>query len=193
LRVVHADTALLQFHELRERKVELVIGRLPRPFLEEDLKAETLFDEPFVAYASSQSRWARRGRIDLAELLDEPWVLPPYDSVPGALIADIFRAHKLEPPRASTITLSVHLTAALVASGRFVGLLPQSVLHFSAQRLPLKALPVELADQRIVSAIITVRKRTMSPLADRFIKVAHEMASSISEPRTPSRAHRKRS
>jgi len=32
LRIIHADTALMQFEQLRERKVELLIGRMPRPF-----------------------------------------------------------------------------------------------------------------------------------------------------------------
>jgi len=53
LHVLHANTALLQFEELRERNVDLLLGRMPRPFLEDDLVAETLFDEPFVAVGVS--------------------------------------------------------------------------------------------------------------------------------------------
>jgi DNA-binding transcriptional LysR family regulator len=33
LRVIHADIALSQFDALRERKVELLLGRLPEPTL----------------------------------------------------------------------------------------------------------------------------------------------------------------
>jgi DNA-binding transcriptional LysR family regulator len=81
-------------------------------------------------------------------------------------------------------TLSVQLTAALVASGQFVGLIPRSVLHFGAKRLPLKALPVQLAERRVVCSIITVKDRTLSPLAVLFIDFAREMAGSMSQPRT---------
>ena len=90
--VVHAYTAMQQFQELRARNVELLIGLMPlTPFQEEDSFVEPLFDEPFVSVAGNHSRWARRREIGLAELVDEPWVLPPYDSAGGTLIAEIFR------------------------------------------------------------------------------------------------------
>ena len=114
-----------QFQELRERTIDLLIVRMPRPFLEEDLVAEMLFDEPFQAIAGAGSRWAHRRQIKLAELVHEPWVLPPYDSVPGAFILEIFRANNLQPPRPRIVSLSGQLTVTLIAGGRFVGLLPE--------------------------------------------------------------------
>ena len=126
LHAVLAATSMQQFQELRERTIDLLIVRMPRPFLEEDLVAEMLFDEPFQAIAGAQSRWAHRRQIKLAELVHEPWVLPPYDSVPGAFILEIFRANNLQPPRPRIVSLSGQLTVTLIAGGRFVGLLPQS-------------------------------------------------------------------
>ena len=159
--------------------MDLLLGRLPTHFDEEDLAAECLFDETFRAFAGLRSPWGRRRRIGLADLLGEAWVLPPYDSVPGALIAGIFRASGVEPPRASVATLSANLTAALVATGNFVGLLPRSVLHFQAERLSLKTLPVALPDMRIRVSVITVKGRTLSPLAERFIGRARELAKTL--------------
>jgi DNA-binding transcriptional LysR family regulator len=68
LRVIHADTALMQLDQLRERNVELLIGRMPQPFMEDDLVSEQLFDEPFVAVAGMHSRWARRRQSNLRSL-----------------------------------------------------------------------------------------------------------------------------
>src|SRR5579872_6679819 len=113
LRIIHADTGLMQFNQLRERNVELLLGRMPRPFVEEDLVSEPLLDEPFVAVAGIHSRWARRRRIELSELMEESWVLPPNDSVPGLQIAQIFHAEGLTFPQASIATLSVQLTTIL--------------------------------------------------------------------------------
>lgn len=180
LHVVHAETGVGQFQPLRERRVDLLVGRLPARFDEEDLTAESLFDETFLAFAGLQSPWARRRRVGLADLMEEAWVLPPYDSVPGVLIAEMFRASGLEPPCASVATMSANLSAALVATGNFVGVLPRSVLHFSAKRLSLKLLPVRLPDRRISVSIITVRKRTLSPLAGLFIESARETAKPLS-------------
>ena len=181
LRVIHADTALMQFDQLRKHNVELLIGRMPRPFVEDDLVSEPLFDEPFAAVAGKDSRWARRRQIELAELAGEAWVLPPPDSVPGRLIAEIFREHGLKPPRAGILTLSIQLTTTMVATGRFVGLLPGSVARFSAKRAGLKILPVKVPTVLGSVDVITVKNRTPSPLAQQFIRSARAVAKSISD------------
>jgi DNA-binding transcriptional LysR family regulator len=66
LRVIHADIALSQFNPFRERKVEVMVGRLPEPFVEDCLVSEPLLQEPFVAIAGANSRWAR---VDAASSL----------------------------------------------------------------------------------------------------------------------------
>jgi DNA-binding transcriptional LysR family regulator len=182
LRVIHADTALMQLDQLRERKVELLIGRMPQPFIEDDLVAEQLFDEPFVAVAGMHSRSARRRHIELAELADESWVLPPSESAPGLLITEIFQTAGLAPPVPSIVTLSVQLTTTLVATGKFVGILPSSVARFSTRRVGLKVLSVKVPGLRASVSIITVKRRTISPLAELFIGSARAVAKSISAP-----------
>jgi DNA-binding transcriptional LysR family regulator len=182
LHVVLANTAMLQFQELRDRNIDLLIGRMPQPFVADDLAAEILFDEPFFAVAGMHSRLARKRHVRLVELIGEPWVLPPYDSVPGSLILEIFRANKLQPPLPTITTLSAQLTVTLIASGRFVGLLPSSVAQFNTRRAGLKILPMKLPEARLAAGIVTVKNRTLSPLAELFIDCARELARSISEP-----------
>jgi DNA-binding transcriptional LysR family regulator len=181
LHVMLATTATLQFQELRERNIDLLVVRMPRPSMEDDLVAEILFDEPFQVVAGAQSTWARRRHIELADLVDEPWVLPPYDSVPGSFILEIFRANKLQPPSPGIVSLSGQLTVTLIAGGRFVGLLPSSVARFNAGRGGLKILPVKLPALRFAVGIITVKNRTLSPLAELFMGCARETARSISD------------
>jgi DNA-binding transcriptional LysR family regulator len=183
LNVIHADVALLQYKELRERDVELLIGRIPGEILDEDLAVETLFDEPFVLVAGVDSRWARLRRIDLGKLVHEPWVLPPYNSVPGRRIAEIFRANSAPLPRPSMVTLSGHLTATLIGSGRYLGLLPGSLVELTARRTGLKALRANYVTQRIGVGLITLKNRTLSPLAERFIDHARDFAKSLSTSR----------
>jgi DNA-binding transcriptional LysR family regulator len=172
----------MQLDQLRERNVELLIGRMPRPFIEDDLVAEQLFDEPFVTVAGMHSRWARRRRVELAELAEESWVLPPSESAPGLLITEIFQAAGLTPPVPSIVTLSVQLTTTLVATGKFVGILPSSVARFSATRAGLKVLAAKVPGLRASVSIITVKRRTTSPLAELFIGSARAVAKSISAP-----------
>jgi DNA-binding transcriptional LysR family regulator len=180
LRVVHADIALAQYDPLRERKVELLIGRPPDPFFEEGLVSEPLINEPFVAVSGVDSPLASRRRLHLADMIGEAWVLPPHDSTPGTVVAGIFKAEGLQPPRASVATLSVQLTTTLIATGKFVGLLPNSVARFGASRVRLKILPIELPETRYSIAIITVENRTPGPLAKLFVDYARAVAKSLS-------------
>ena len=66
------NIAVQQYDNLRDRKVEMVFGRLPETMTEPDLVAETLFDEPTVVVAGAESRWARRRSLALADLIGEP-------------------------------------------------------------------------------------------------------------------------
>jgi DNA-binding transcriptional LysR family regulator len=180
LRVVHSDMGLAQYGPLRERKVELLIGRLPEPFMEDDLIFQRLIQEPFVAVAGANCQWARRRRVDLADLIGEFWVLPPHDSAPGSIISAIFAASGLKSPRPAVATLSVQLTTTLIATGKFVGILPNSVAQFSSRRTELKILPVKIPATQYAIAILTLKNRTPGPLARLFIEHARAVAKSLS-------------
>jgi DNA-binding transcriptional LysR family regulator len=101
--------------------------------------------------------------------MNEPWVLFPYESFFGGVIADIFRANKLEPPRLTVSTLSIHAQNELLATGRFLTVLPSFMLKVRGQRLRLKALPVALPNAPMPIGLITVRNRTLTPMAQLFI------------------------
>ncbi|MGB7099090.1 MAG: LysR family transcriptional regulator [Xanthobacteraceae bacterium] len=176
LQVIHANTSMMQFDELRGRNVELLIGRVPAALMEDDLALENLFTESLVAVTGLHSHWRRRRRLELADLIDEPWILPPYDSVRGPLIAEIFRANGLEPPRASVSTLSLQLTTTLIAKGRFVGFVPRSVARSSVGQSELSILPPKIPVHRIAVDVITIKNRTVSPLASLFIDCARKVA-----------------
>jgi DNA-binding transcriptional LysR family regulator len=98
------------------------------------------------------------------------------------LIAEIFQTAGLTPPVPSIVTLSVQLTTTLVATGKFVGILPSSVAQFSTRRVGLKVLSVKVPGLRASVSIITVKRRTISPLAELFIGSARAVAKSISAP-----------
>ena len=87
--------------ELRERNVEFVIIRKSGPIVDERLDFEFLFDDSYVVAAGAKNPWARRRRIALAELVNESWVLPPRDSVPGSVVAKAFPGTGLDYPRAT--------------------------------------------------------------------------------------------
>ena len=129
----------LHYRELRERSIDLLLGRIPTPFAE-DLETDIVYDDQVVVVAGRHSKWARSRRLKLADLAGEPWILPPADTLPGSLAAELFRASGAEMPRPPVTTLSIHLCCQLVASGCFVTTLPTSILRFGGRDLPLKVL-----------------------------------------------------
>ncbi|HKT19360.1 MAG TPA: LysR family transcriptional regulator [Stellaceae bacterium] len=164
----------LDFSELRARKVDLVLARLVAPVVGgqslADLNVEILFEDRIVVAVSAKSRWARRRRIDLAELADEPWILAQPDSWNTLTVAEAFRLRGLEPPRIASITLSVHIRTNLLDSGRFITILPRSVFELYARRFALKALPIDLPQRPWPVAVVTLRNRMPSPVVEVFIE-----------------------
>jgi DNA-binding transcriptional LysR family regulator len=175
LHLVPGDSVTLVNRELRQRTVELMIGSIFRLNLERDINADILFDDQFVVMAGAESKWVRRRKLRLADLIEEPWILPPSDSIPALNIAQAFRADGLEPPRTQMISFSLPLHYHLLATGRFVTMLPGSMLRFG-KHLPLKLLPVEIPKTPYLIAIMTLKNRTLSPLAQLFIEHAREVA-----------------
>jgi DNA-binding transcriptional LysR family regulator len=169
-----------QHRDLRERKIDLVVGPIA-PSEEDDILTEILFHDRIVAVAGSKNRWFRRRKVELSELADEPWVLPPTGSPVGVLIAEVFRARGLRFPPRGFARGSVHLLCTLVASGPFLGALPGSLLRFGANLPPLKILPVELPESPLSIGIMTLKNRTTSPVAQLFIDCAREVAKPLTK------------
>jgi DNA-binding transcriptional LysR family regulator len=179
VRVVQLNPALLEFRELRERNVDLAVARIPRSFVDDDLDIEILFDDPEVVVVGARSRWARRRKVSLAELVNEPWILPPNEVV-NALISEAFIAHGLEAPQERVSAGSILLRNRLLATGRFVSVLPHSVLRPNAKQWSLKALPIDLAVKPRSIAIVMLKNRTVSPVVALFAEHVRAVAKSMS-------------
>ena len=95
--------------ELSERNVDLLITPRLELVTDEQFGFETLYEETFVVVVGINSPWAKRRRIELAELMNEPWTLPPPDRALGpiyrkcfALVASIIQAPLWSPCRRSS-------------------------------------------------------------------------------------------
>jgi DNA-binding transcriptional LysR family regulator len=98
-----------QYRDLRERNVDLVLGPFVMPFAEDDLDAELLFEEKPIVVVGMHSKWARRRRIGLADLIDEPWCMAPPDTLVGSRCVEAFRASGLEVPKRTVLATSIQL------------------------------------------------------------------------------------
>jgi DNA-binding transcriptional LysR family regulator len=140
---------------------------------------EILCDDHFVVAVGAKNPLADRKRLALAELMDEPWILFPATNVTGAYVAGMFRARGLSPPRKIVSSFSMQLRMHLLATGRYVTVLQNSVLHYNAKRWSLTSLALDLPIEPAPIALFALKNRTLSPVVTRFIEQARTVARSM--------------
>ena len=178
IRVSQLDISGLEFHELRERNVDLMLARTPRGFADHDLDVEVLFEDPHFVVAGAQSQWSRRRNLTLADLVNEPWTVPP-NPVVNSILKEAFEAEGLEIPSEKVTASSVLLRTHLIATGRFLSVLSDSVLRGVAKQLAFKVLPIKLRIKPRPIAILTLKKRTVGPAVQSFIEQLRAVAKSM--------------
>jgi DNA-binding transcriptional LysR family regulator len=164
---------------LERREVDLAVERILRPLAEDHLRAEVLYTDSVFVMAARGSPWARRRRIRLAELMNEPWALSPPGELPTELVRNAFRAAGLELPRPAMVTITGVARLALVAKGRFLTMAPETALKFGGWESAIKILPIDLAIPAGAVGIITLKNRTLTPVAQLFIDCAREVVKPI--------------
>jgi DNA-binding transcriptional LysR family regulator len=176
-----AESATL-LDELNARKLDLLVARKFGPVAEGHWLFETLYEDPYVIVASVGNPLVRRRKLALAELLDEPWALPPPDSLFGLVVVQAFRSRGLDYPRASVICFSFEVRNSLVASGRYLTVVPRSIVRLPARRPGIKILPVPLPAPHMPIGLVTLRDRDVGPVARIFMKEARELARELQKP-----------
>ena len=178
---LHIDllsTPALDLPELRTRRLDLALTRLPHSAAtaDQDFAVEVLFDDEVIVVAGTRSRWASLRKIGLADLADARWILTPAGSLYPELLAEAFEMERLEAPRIALTTFSVHLRNHLLATNKYVAVMPRSLLEPNADKFNLKALPIKLPARNFPAAVVTLKNRTLSPTAGLFIKHLREQA-----------------
>jgi DNA-binding transcriptional LysR family regulator len=161
--------------ELSQRNVDLVIARRVGLLASEEFAFETLYESSFAVVAGARSPWIRRRPVALAELADEPWLLPPPEGALGPFYLELFRANGLGYPRTTVFAAPAGVRLGLLATARFLTIVPISVLRFS-RRPEIKVLPVKLRYARVPFGIVTLKTRMISPVAKLFIDDSREVA-----------------
>ena len=89
----------------------------------------------------------------------------------------------LKPPSATVYADPINMRIKLATTGRLLAVVPSSILRFPAKHPSLKVLPVELPTMHRPIGIITLKNRTLSPLAQLFIEHARDVTKPLAERR----------
>ena len=174
IHVVQVGTLSEQYRELRERKIDLVLGRIASTSeIEHDIETQILYEDRISVVRGVHSRWSIRRKMDLADLENEPWGLPSSDTVVGHVVRAGLRARGISIREA--VTGSPYLLLSLLKKGPFLVTIPDSVLKFGSDLPPFKILPVDLAVRPWPVGFMTLKNRAISPVAQLFLDCARDV------------------
>jgi DNA-binding transcriptional LysR family regulator len=178
---VVTGTAKVVRRELAERSVDLLIFRDRTSIADEQTSFEFLFESPHVVAAGANNPWARRRRIELAELMDELWALPPPDNEFGAFVVKAFRASGFDYPRVAVVATALEMRANLLKTGRFLTVFPEFWLQLPEPHPFIRKLPIEWRVASGPIGIVTLKNRALNPVAQLFIEAAREVAKPLAK------------
>jgi DNA-binding transcriptional LysR family regulator len=181
--VVHVSdlaASTLDLPQIRDRSFDLALMRVAGPPSRhpfgEDLNVEVLFNDEALVVVGAMSHWARRRKIDFAELVNEPWILPSVNALNNVFEMERLRAHGLDAPKIRLVTFSVQLRVHLLASGEYITFFPRSMMRLLGDRMALKVLPVKLPIREWPVVMVTLKNRTQNPVVQLFIRYLREGA-----------------
>jgi DNA-binding transcriptional LysR family regulator len=155
----------VDYPELHERKIDLVLARWGNDPRKNEINSDLA--------------------VEIADLVDEQFIIPSVDAWGGALVAAAFRQQGLRPPNVVISTLSIPLRIELIGNGQFITLLTRSVVRTFGERYSLKVLPIDLPAHRSPVGIVMLKNRTLGPVAQLFIDCARDVVRSIAHQARP--------
>jgi len=176
--VTMSDTGAL-VRDLRARVFDVAITRWPAAPGLDDLDVDPLFQAGLAVMTDRGHRLVRKRAMRLADLMEEAWCLSPPDTYLGRIVGAAFHTEGLALPPATLTTVSIYMRLCLLAEGRFLTMLPRTMLLHPAVSAWLRPLPVPLPGTPGVISAITLNGRRINAATRLFIAAGHDVAAEI--------------
>ncbi len=161
----------------RNQRIDFAIGPVPPDGLGHDFRVEPLFEvDGVIAVARDHPK---SGVRSLAALRSEPWIIMGPMHGPGAVVAEIFTRHGIEPPPCKVTLDTVWSAIEMISRTGFVGWVPRPIAESALDRIrivriretlpPLKIGLVTRTDTQLTTAAralisaIRTRSRQLQP------------------------------
>jgi DNA-binding transcriptional LysR family regulator len=156
-------------------------SRVPALAASEEHSVEVLFQDPLVVVTGPNNPLIRRRKVAFAELLEEPWTLQPRENSFGAFAMDAFLAAGYAPPPITIATTSSTLRGEMLATGRFLSMVPRYWVLLPRRNPSLRVLPVEFPHTRLDVGIITMKNRSLSRATELFVENIRALAKPLAK------------
>lgn len=158
----------------------LDVGLVRYPLLDSGpFELTTLDEDEFVVAVSASSKLARRTKIALSVLADEPFIMYAQSTVPGLFAVAMLRCQQSGfRPRVTQEAMQVQTILSLVESGLGVALVAGVAKRYITRGVKFLTLTDNPPDFRIGIALITL-KQNQNRLIDSFSSHARMIASQL--------------
>jgi DNA-binding transcriptional LysR family regulator len=154
---------------LRDGRLDLIFSNLGVASLPEDVAVEPLYEVRAYAYAAADHPLAGRQHLTKAELIGERWAVIDQPHMRDFLDR-YFSADGLPVPDYVVRTNSLNLIRSLLASGGFIGILPEHLVRLRTKRGEMRRLDAPDCPVVRKAGIITRRSMPARPVLAAFIE-----------------------
>lgn len=163
------DTSDLLMPALLRGDLDVVLGRLPDQFYDEDLEIEQLEGESMSVVARPGHPLFDLAKVTLVELVTQTWILHPLGSPMRKRVEQALQHASMAAPPDIVETSSILATTTLLEASDMISVVPLDVAQHYAKYGLVDILPVELPISMANLGIITRKKKEMSPAAKGFL------------------------
>jgi DNA-binding transcriptional LysR family regulator len=163
-------------HELLAGDLDLMVSRLQPATMDPRLRSERLYREPVALVTRPGHPATRLQRLELADLLAYPWVLPVTQTDLRHQLEDMLAAAGLPLPADRVECTSMMITRYLLVESDAIGVLPQLIAEHD-DSLAVLALP--LPDLRHPVGLVRVAERWVSPAVEALVRELRTVGAEI--------------
>lgn len=157
------------FRDLKNGHLDLLVGRF-WPGEDPELHTEPLYESCFHLIAKPTHPLAKRRKLQLPDLKNFRWIMPPPGTHTRTALEDLFRIARVEAPQPLVETTSFLVTRSLLLNTDVVTAVPMEVFHDEVQAGVLCKLPLALALRLPPISVVRHAKRTPTPAANSVIE-----------------------
>jgi DNA-binding transcriptional LysR family regulator len=173
---VQLEPSNVLLDQLKRGTLDFMIGRIMEKEDSTGLVYEELTEEPACVVVRQGHPLLERKDLQLQDLAERPWILPPHGSVLRHRFDMMFRRAGLQPPVNVVDTTALLLITALLQQTESLHVMPLEVAQYYAALNVMKILPIELPCKMDAFGIIRQQDHLLSPGADLLLKAVRAAA-----------------
>ncbi len=171
---LQVDTSDLLMPALLRGDLDVVLGRLPDQFYDEDLEIEQLEGEPMSVVARPEHPLFALTNMSLADLVGQTWVLHPLGSPMRRRVEQALQHASLAALPDIIETSSILATTSLLEASDMISVMPVEVAQHYASYGLVAIMPVQLPISMANLGIITRKKKDLSPAVKGFLQALRD-------------------